>query len=252
MEKKIRVFMVDDNQSVVKAVKEYFSSHAVIEIIGEANNGEEALEKIVNSADGIDLIIMDFIIPKMDGLSVLEELKKRGIEKKSIIITGMNSLEIIKKCTEVGVGYYMLKPFKFEALESHVQSLMSKASTQLSISDRDLKQAITTLLHSLGIPSHIKGYMYIRDGIDLMYNKPSMIGAITKELYPEIADRYETTTSRVERAIRHAIEVSWTRGDYELMEDIFGHSVDYDRAKPTNSEFIATLADKLRLERSYE
>ena len=108
--------------------------------------------------------------------------------------------------------------------------------------------AITSLLHSLGIPSHIKGYNYIRDSIDLMYNHPSMIGAITKELYPEIANRYDTTASRVERAIRHAIEVSWNRGDYDVMESLFGNSVDYDRAKPTNSEFIATLADKLRLD----
>ncbi len=252
MEKKIRVFMVDDNQEVVKEVKEYFSSHAVIEVVGEAYDGEEALSKLVLNQQNYDLIVMDLIIPKMDGLSVLEELKKKKINKKSIVITGMNSLEVIKKCTEVGVNYYMLKPFKFEALEKHILSTAESLTNELTIADRDLKQAITTLLHSLGIPSHIKGYMYIRDGIDLMYNKPSMIGAITKELYPEIAEKYNTTTSRVERAIRHAIEVSWSRGDYDLMEDIFGHSVDYDRAKPTNSEFIATLADKLRIERIYE
>ena len=252
MEKKIHVFMVDDNQEVVKAVKEYFVGHAVIEVVGEAFDGEEALEKIRTNTKNIDLVLMDLIIPKMDGLSVLEELKKQGINKKSIIVTGMNSLEIIKKCTEVGVNYYMLKPFRYEALEKHIISSMASIANELTINDRDLRQAITTLLHSLGIPSHIKGYMYIRDGIDLMYNKPSMIGAITKELYPEIADKYDTTTSRVERAIRHAIEVSWSRGDYDLMENIFGHSVDYDRAKPTNSEFIATLADKLRLERVYE
>ncbi len=249
MKKEIRVFMVDDNQEVVQAVEEYFSSHVSINIIGKASDGEEALNKLVSQKDEYDLIIMDLIIPKMDGLSVLEELKKRNIHKKSIIITGINSLDIIKKCTEVGVSYYMLKPFRFEALENHITTTMSKTDGELIISDKNLKQAITTLLHSLGIPSHIKGYIYIRDGIDLMYNKPSMIGAITKELYPEIAEKYDTTTSRVERAIRHAIEVSWSRGDYDLMEEIFGHSVDYDRAKPTNSEFIATLADKLRLER---
>ena len=242
--------MVDDNQAVVKAVKEYFRNHEVIEVVGEASDGEEALELISKKAENIDLVVMDFIIPKMDGLSVLEELKKKEINLKSIIITGMNSLEIIKKCAEIGVSYYMLKPFKYDALEKHIISSMTNSDNTLSINDRDLKMAITSLLHSLGIPSHIKGYMYIRDGIGLMYNKPSMIGAITKELYPEIADRYDTTSSRVERAIRHAIEVSWTRGDYELMEDIFGHSVDYDRAKPTNSEFIATLADKLRIERN--
>ncbi|MDD4706113.1 MAG: sporulation transcription factor Spo0A [Bacilli bacterium] len=252
MEKKIRVFMVDDNQEVVKAVNEYFSSHAVIDVIGSANDGEDALNQLILNQDYYDIIVMDLIIPKMDGLSVLEELKKRGINKKSIIITGMNSLEIIKKSADIGVNYYMLKPFKFEALENHIINSVTNHSTELTIANQDLKQAITNLLHSLGIPSHIKGYMYIRDGISLMYNKPSMIGAITKELYPEIADKYDTTTSRVERAIRHAIEVSWSRGDYDLMEDIFGHSVDYDRAKPTNSEFIATLADKLRLERAYE
>ncbi len=250
--KKIRVFMVDDNQDVIKEVKEYFSSHVSIEVVGQAYDGEEALNEIILNQEQVDIIIMDLIIPKMDGLSVLKELKKRNINKKSIIITGMNSLEIIKKCTEVGVNYYMLKPFKYENLESHILSTLDTVSSQLTIADRDLKQAITTLLHSLGIPAHIKGYMYIRDGIDLMYNKPSMIGAITKELYPEIAEKYDTTSSRVERAIRHAIEVSWTRGDYDLMEDIFGHSVDYDRAKPTNSEFIATIADKLRLDRIYE
>lgn len=252
MEKKIRVFMVDDNQEVVKAANEYFSSHAVIDVIGSAYDGEDALNRLILNQNSYDIIIMDLIIPKMDGLSVLEELKKRGINKKSIIITGMNSLEIIKKAADIGVNYYMLKPFKFAALENHIISSVTNQSNELNITNQDLKQTITTLLHSLGIPSHIKGYMYIRDGISLMYNKPSMIGAITKELYPEIADKYDTTTSRVERAIRHAIEVSWSRGDYDLMEDIFGHSVDYDRAKPTNSEFIATLADKLRLERAYE
>ena len=116
------------------------------------------------------------------------------------------------------------------------------------IDNKDLQQAITNLLHSLGMPSHIKGYSYIRDSINLMYNKPSMLGAITKELYPEIANMYDTTSSRVERAIRHAIEVSWSRGDIDAMDDIFGNSVDFDRAKPTNSEFIATLADRIRLD----
>ena len=111
--------------------------------------------------------------------------------------------------------------------------------------------AISKLLHSLGIPSHIKGYQYIRESIYLMYHNPNLISGITKEVYPEIAIKFDTTASRVERAIRHAIEVSWNRGDYELMEEIFGHSVDYDRAKPTNSEFIATLADKLRIDKSY-
>ena len=252
MNNKIRVFMVDDNKDIVSEVKEYFGSHASIEVVDAAYDGKEALEKLSTNYNNYDIVLMDLIIPKMDGLSVLEELSKKGIHLKSIITTSMNSTSVISKCMQVGVNYYMLKPYGFEALENHIISIFNRKSNKLIISDKDLKQAITSLLHSLGIPSHIKGYLYIRDGINLMYNNPSMIGAITKELYPEIANRYDTTSSRVERAIRHAIEVSWSRGDYDLMESLFGHSVDYDRAKPTNSEFIATLADKLRLDRTFE
>ena len=240
--------MVDDNKSIIEEVKKYFSSHVAIEVVDCAYDGKEALIKILKNHQDYDLLLMDLIIPKMDGLSVLEELKKQNINIKSIITTSMNSVEVINKCVQVGVNYYMLKPYSIESLESHIISMMNSKSNKLYVNDKDLTGAITSLLHSLGIPSHIKGYMYIRDSIDLMYNNPSMIGAITKELYPEIASKYDTTSSRVERAIRHAIEVSWNRGDYDVMEELFGNSVDYDRAKPTNSEFIATLADKLRID----
>ena len=248
MKNKIRVFMVDDNKNIVEEVKQYFSSHVGIEVVGWAYDGEEAFNKISSNYMNIDVVIMDLIIPKLDGLMVLEKLKNNNINLKSIITTSMNSIEVINKCMEIGVNYYLLKPYRMDALEGHITSIINNKYSKLTIRDKDLKMAITSLLHSLGIPSHIKGYNYIRDSIDLMYNHPSMIGAITKELYPEIANRYDTTASRVERAIRHAIEVSWNRGDYDVMESLFGNSVDYDRAKPTNSEFIATLADKLRLD----
>ena len=248
MNSKIRIFMVDDNKNIIDEVMKYFSSHVGIEVAGFAYDGEEAVNKISQNPDNYDLLLLDLIIPKMDGLMVLEELNKRNIHLKSIITTSMNSVDIINKCMNIGVNYYMLKPYSLEALESHINSIIKSNGSKLIVNDNDLRQAITSLLHSLGIPSHIKGYNYIRDSIDLMYNNPSMIGAITKELYPEIAERYDTTSSRVERAIRHAIEVSWNRGDYDVMESLFGNSVDYDRAKPTNSEFIATLADKLRLD----
>ncbi len=248
MNNKIRIFIVDDNRNIVTDVKKYFSSHEKVEVVGSSFDGEDALKEILQNHENIDLVVMDLIIPKMDGLSVLEELKKRDVNVKSIITTSMNSIDVISKCMEIGVNYYLLKPYNLESLESHIVSIAKSKSSKLTVRDKDLKQAITSLLHSLGIPSHIKGYLYIRDSIDLMYNNPSMIGAITKELYPEIADKYDTTSSRVERAIRHAIEVSWNRGDYDVMESLFGNSVDYDRAKPTNSEFIATLADKLRID----
>ena len=248
MKTKIQVFMVDDNKDVVTEVKKYFSSKNVgVEIVGSCSNGEDALIELKKNYESYDLVLMDLVIPKRDGLSVLEELKKENINIKSIITTCINSVDIIKKCMDFVLNYYMLKPYNLDSLTDIIKRIVNNQN-KTRIDNKDLQQAITTLLHSLGMPSHIKGYSYIRDSINLMYNKPSMLGAITKELYPEIANMYDTTSSRVERAIRHAIEVSWTRGDYEVMEEIFGHSVDYDRAKPTNSEFIATLADKLRLE----
>ena len=134
-------------------------------------------------------------------------------------------------------------------LENRILEVFNDVSGKvINLYHSNLQISITKMLHELGMPSHIKGYQYIREGISMIYNDPNLIGGITKELYPELADKFETTVSRVERAIRHAIEVSWNRGNWQLMEDIFGHSVDIDKAKPTNSEFIVTVADKLRLE----
>ena len=243
---RIRVLLVDDNINIVNELKQYFSSSKVVEVVAEAYDGIDAYEKIISN--NYDLVVMDVLLPKRDGLSVIEAAKKVGCKSKFIVMSGYNSLDVVKRASDVGVNYYMLKPFMYEDLESHIVKVMESVTDALQVKNTDLEKAITSLLHSLGIPSHIKGYQYIREGIGLMYKDPSLIGAITKEMYPEIAIRFETTSSRVERAIRHAIEVSWNRGDYDLMEEIFGHSVDYDRAKPTNSEFIATLADKLRLE----
>ena len=246
MEKKIRVLLVDDNINMINDLKQYFSSSKVVLVVDEAYDGLDAYEKI--KSNKYDLVVIDVILPNKDGLSVIEQVKEFNQKTKFIVISGYNSLDVVKRASEAGVNYFMLKPFAFDDLENHIIKCVESEYKALSIKDVDLEKTITSLLHSLGIPSHIKGYQYIREGIELMYNDPSLIGAITKEMYPEIALKYDTTSSRVERAIRHAIEVSWTRGDYDLMEEIFGHSVDYDRAKPTNSEFIATLADKLRLE----
>lgn len=249
MEKQIRVLMIDDNESSIRKVKEYFSSHAVIKVVDEAHDGEEGLKKILASPNAYDVILMDLIMPKKDGISLLEDLKKNHISKKVIVLTSYKKEETIQRVSELDVSYYMLKPFNLVDLEKRIIEINTNAEfVETPSKDKALQLNISKLLHALGIPSHIKGYQYIRESIYLMYHNPEMIGGITKELYPEIATKFDTTSSRVERAIRHAIEVSWNRGDYDLMEEIFGHSVDYDRAKPTNSEFIATLADKLRLD----
>ncbi len=187
---------------------------------------------------------------KKDGLYVLEEMKKRGINKNVIVETSYNTQEVIKQVSDYNVNYFILKPFELDDLENRIMGISKRKddTKTLDFYHNNLQVSITKILHELGIPSHIKGYQYIREGVSIIFERPETIGGITKELYPELASKFDTTVSRVERAIRHAIEVSWNRGDWELMEEIFGHSVDIDKAKPTNSEFIVTVADKLRLE----
>ncbi|MDO5569544.1 MAG: sporulation transcription factor Spo0A [bacterium] len=250
---KKRVLIVDDNITLVEMIKEYFFNHGKIMIVDEAYNGEEGLKKILNNGDSYDVILLDLIMPKKDGMSVLEELKKKEVLKNIIVLTSYNAPDIIRKVSECGVNYYILKPFELDDLEKRILDSVNISEVKgINLYHNNLQKSITKILHDLGMPSHIKGYQYIREGITMIYKKPEIIGGITKELYPDIAVKYDTTVSRVERAVRHAIEVSWNRGNWDLMEDIFGHSVDIDKAKPTNSEFIVTVADKLRLEYNVE
>lgn len=247
MKSNINVLMIDDNESIISKTMEYFSSHAVINVVKTINNGKEGLEYILNNSHSFDLILMDIIMPEMDGISILEEMKKNNIKKNVIVLTSYKKESTVKMISRYDVDYYMLKPFDMNALEKRILEVVEPDTEETTIKSNKVEIEISRLLHSLGIPSHIRGYQYIRESVYMMYENPDMIGGITKSIYPEIAIRFDTTASRVERAIRHAIEVSWARGDYDLMEELFGHSVDYDRSKPTNSEFIATLADNLRL-----
>ncbi len=248
---KTRLLVIDDNKELVNMIKEYFKSHADIEVALEAYDGVEGLNLIEKKSDLYDVIVLDLIMPNKDGISVLEHMKKKNMDKKIIVLTSYNTPDIIRKVSELGVNYYILKPFELSDLEKRVIEISEGVNFEgksIDIYHNNLQISTTKILHELGVPSHIKGYQYIREGIMMLYEKPEVIGGITKELYPEVASKYDTTVSRVERAIRHAIEVSWNRGNWELMEEIFGHSVDIDKAKPTNSEFIVTVADKLRLE----
>ena len=244
----IKVLMIDDNVELIDMVKEYFSSHANIEIALTANNGIEGLEKIENHEKEYDVILLDLIMPKKDGVAVLEEMQAKGMDKKVIVLTSYNAQEMIQKVSSFGINYFILKPFELTDLEKRILECSKNKNVEGGIFDlyhNNLQISITKILHELGVPSHIKGYQYIREGISVIYENPNVVGGITKELYPDIAKKFDTTVSRVERAIRHAIEVSWNRGNWKLMEEIFGHSVDIDKAKPTNSEFIVTVADKL-------
>ena len=248
--KKINVLMIDDNINLIEMVREYFKMTDEINICLEAHNGLQAIEVIEQNQDKLDLIILDLIMPKKDAIYVLDEMEKRGINKEVIVATSYNAAEVIREVSEYGVNYYVLKPFDLDDLKARIYDITNKKEDNQNIDfyNSNLQVSITKMLHELGIPSHIKGYQYIREAVGIIFENPSIIGGITKELYPELAQKYNTTVSRVERAIRHAIEVSWNRGNLDFMEEIFGYSVDIDKAKPTNSEFMVTIADKLRLD----
>lgn len=248
---KTRLLIVDDNLNLVNMVKEYFSASKNVEVVLEAYDGERGYRMIRDRQEEYDIILLDLIMPIKDGLYILERMKKDNVNKNVIVFTSFSEDETIKRVSGYGVNYFILKPFDLIELEKKIREVHNNSKKEgnvINLKGKSVEIPITKILHELGIPSHIKGYNYIREAITLIYTEPSLIGSVTKRLYPEIAIKYNTTVSRVERAIRHAIEVSWIRGDWDLMEDIFGHSVDIDRAKPTNSEFIVTIADKLRLE----
>lgn len=246
VEKSIRLVVVDSNEEVTSSIKKYFSENAVIDVVSCFNNGIDALNYLINHESDYDTVVMDIMLPEMDGITLLENIKNRKLNKKIIVLSTYKEDYTIKKLISLGVNYYMLKPFSLDSLEGRILDLSKSYDIETNASG-DALVKVSEILHNLGIPSHIRGYQYIRDGILMIYNNDKYVNFITKEIYPELALKYDTTPSRVERAIRHAIEISWERGDMELMEDLFGHSVAFERSKPTNAEYLNTIADRMRL-----
>lgn len=249
-----KIMLVDDNEVIIDLYERTINEIPSAEVVAVAKNGEEAIEILENNVENIDLIILDIVMPKKDGIDVLKFMKENNISKKIIVITSCNSELTIRSVTELGANYYILKPIDVNTLTEKITELTkdNKVNLGFNIDDKNLQVNVTHILHELGVPSHIKGYHYLREGIKLLYNNPELIGGITKELYPSIAKKFSSTDTRVERSIRHAIEVSWNRGNWDLMQELFGYSVDIDKAKPTNSEFIVTIADKLRMDFSVQ
>ena len=248
----INILMIDEVSSI-KGFSEFLNSKSStqVNIKYKCSDGLEGIEVIKNHLDEIDCIVLSLVLPSLDGVGILKYLKREHINKRVILYTYNTNLDLLKLLGEYSILFVLYKGMDLNLLEDRIADVGTLKKKDMVEEKRPLQEMtkeISRLLHDLGMPSHIKGYQYIRDSIELMYNNPNVLGGITKEVYPFIADKYNTTPSRVERAIRHAIEVSWTRGDYDLMEEIFGHSVDFDRAKPTNSEFLATIADKLSIE----
>lgn len=263
MNNKINVYLVDDSMEMIHSMKEALTKSDGYQVIGSATNGEQCVNEL--RGKHLDVLVLDLIMPKKDGISVLHDLKKNHIQVDYIICTTpfVNDL-IVAGVQNYSIDYILMKPFEIEQLcdklnfivgythKEHLSRNMVKVNLDDDEKERlqklELESEITELLHEIGIPAHIKGYMYLRTAILETYLNVDFLGQITKVLYPEIAKKYATTASRVERAIRHAIEVAWNRGNIDAIDDIFGYTISASKAKPTNSEFIVMISDKLRLE----
>ncbi len=247
--KKINALVVDDSLEFTSSVKKYFEGNTNIRVVEVLNDGSLVMDFLEKHPE-VDILLMDIIMPGKDGIEILEEMAAKNIKKHVIILTSYRKEYVVQMTNKYNVDYYMLKPCHLDALEKRIYEIFHLGNSKYYKRDvnYEVQLKVTELLHDLGVPSQIRGYQYLREGILMLYQATELVGGITKEIYPEIASRYNTTPSRVERAIRHAIEVSWSRADYDMMDKVFGHSIDYDKAKPTNSEFMVTLSDVLKLE----
>jgi len=260
MSKKVTVVIADDNKEFRLILKDFLISKNVFDVVEMADDGIKALDAVENFEP--DILILDIIMPHLDGLGVLERLHKMELKKfpKVIILSAVGHDKVTQRAINMGVEYYIVKPFNFESFADRLMQISELETSKVQNKSKEithhekanealtLEVKITEILHEVGVPAHIKGYQYLRTAIIDVVNNIELLGAITKELYPMIAKQYTTTPSRVERAIRHAIEVAWTRGKIETINSIFGYTIHNNKGKPTNSEFIAMIADKLRLE----
>ncbi|MCJ7839368.1 sporulation transcription factor Spo0A [Lederbergia sp. NSJ-179] len=257
--KKIKVCIVDDNRELVGLLEEYISEQEDMEVVGTAHNGQDCLGLLEDVVP--DVLVLDIIMPHLDGLGVLGKLRDSNKKLPNVImLTAFGQEDVTTKAVELGASYFILKPFDMENLTTHIRQISGKASelkrntmpvksnSHGAKPEKNLEASITSVIHEIGVPAHIKGYLYLREAISMVYNDIELLGSITKVLYPDIAKKFNTTASRVERAIRHAIEVAWSRGNVDSISALFGYTVSMSKAKPTNSEFIAMVADKLRLE----
>lgn len=248
---KIKVFVVDDNPETVSLVTSAVSMQSNMYVIDSASNGDEAYQKL-KLLGKIDVLITDLIMPKVDGFHLLRKIKeKKEVQVQHIIVmSALVNERVLGMVANLGSEMFLMKPLNTNSLIESISSMVHPEESDYSIKkkEKDVESQITNLLHEVGIPAHIKGYTYLRTGILQTFHNPDYIGRITKLLYPEIAKRYKTTGSRVERAIRHAIEVAWTRGNIDTIDEIFGYTISASKAKPTNSEFIAMMADYLSIQ----
>lgn len=262
----LKVLIADDNHEFADLLGEFIASQPDMQLTGIAYNGNDVLNLVRDTEP--DVLVLDIIMPVLDGIGALERLGEIVARMpKVIMLTAFGQETVTRRAVELGVSYFILKPFDMPLLADRIRQVMqgnaapvaaaqqpmavSSFATSTSLAGqprRSVDAQITQIIHEIGVPAHIKGYHYLREAIGIVYEDVEILGSITKILYPRIADRYKTTPSRVERAIRHSIEVAWGRGNIDAIRKVFGYTVSASKTKPTNSEFIAMIADKLRME----
>lgn len=260
---RLNVAIADDNVKILEILGEIVNNDNELRLVGKATNGEDMC-KIIKEKEP-DVVLLDLIMPKMDGLSVLEKVNADKSLRKSptfIIVTAIGQERITEDAFKRGASYYILKPFCNETVLSRIKKVRKEEYEEVQVTMKEINQdentkecslenRVTDMIHEIGIPAHIKGYHYLRDAIMMAIEDMDVLNAITKILYPTVAKRHQTTSSRVERAIRHAIEVAWGRGKLDTLDELFGYTVSNGKGKPTNSEFIALVADTIRLEQKH-
>lgn len=258
---KLKIAVADDNEKMRNLLGEIIEEEDDFQLVGTAKDGEEAYRMVKEKEP--DVLLLDLIMPKMDGLSLMGKLNEDTLLKKHpaiIVVTAIGQDSVTEEAFDMGAQYYVLKPFendmiiekvrragnhRFKNKENHRQSAIEKIENR---NVRNLERDVTEIIHEIGVPAHIKGYQYLRDAIMMAVDDIEILNSITKILYPTIAKKYKTTSSRVERAIRHAIEVAWSRGKMDTIDALFGYTIHNGKGKPTNSEFVALISDKIRLE----
>ncbi len=258
---KLNVAIADDNEKMLRLLGQIIESDDELNVVGTAKDGEEAYNVIKTKEP--DVVLLDIIMPKLDGLDVLDRVRNDKSIKKHptfIMISAIGQERITEDAFNRGADYYIMKPFDNDMVLNrikHVKGNTQNRNTELrkvnayekaeEFGERNLEADVTEIIHEIGVPAHIKGYQYLRDAIIMSVNDMDMLNSITKILYPTIAKKYQTTSSRVERAIRHAIEVAWSRGKMDTIDEMFGYTIHNGKGKPTNSEFIALITDRIRL-----
>ena len=259
---RVSVGIADDNENMVRLLSDIVGRDDELHVIGTAKDGEEAYEMIKNKEP--DVVLLDIVMPKLDGLGVMDKVNRDKSLKKHpnfIMVSAIGQEKVTEDAFRLGADYYIMKPFDKEIIVSRIKMVKSHGNRKAGevrkinpyenkreVAKRNLEGDVTNIIHEIGVPAHIKGYQYLREAIVMSVNDIEMLNSITQILYPTLAKKYQTTSSRVERAIRHAIEVAWSRGKMDTIDELFGYTIHNGKGKPTNSEFIALIADKIRLE----